>query len=308
MGNNHLLVSVLMSTYNEDNTVLSEAINSILNQTHSNLEFIIINDNPDNIDMINFLSNIDDSRVKVFFNEKNIGLVKSLNKGLKLCNGQFIARMDADDISLETRLEEQLNYLIINNCDLIGCAVERIDDLGNNLNIKDCVVVGSKKINESLSYYNTIIHPTFFMKNDVINSKEINGYRDVYSVEDYDLVCRLVNKGYKLNNLDKVLMKCRVRADGISKKTEYIQYRMFRYVSHLYKNNNLEKLDNDKQLTMIKNDKISEQKYYNSLDIKNKYSKKNIAMRVYGLILSSLKSKYQRERILNYLIVKVYFR
>ena len=98
-------VSVLMSVYSEPKEWLISSINSILNQSFSDFEFIIINDNPTrsiNSIVLNYFA-ITDSRVKIFENKSNIGLTKSLNKGLKLTEGKYIARMDADDISLPDR-------------------------------------------------------------------------------------------------------------------------------------------------------------------------------------------------------------
>lgn len=103
-------ISVIMSTFNEKLEWVKEAIDSIINQTYRNIEFIIIVDNPNNIELKNMLEQycIEDDRIKIIVNEFNIGLVKSLNKALKICSGEFIARMDADDISVKYRLEKQL--------------------------------------------------------------------------------------------------------------------------------------------------------------------------------------------------------
>lgn len=105
------LVSILMSTYNETPKELDESINSILHQTYSNFEFLIINDNPNNCELEETLKTYVDSRIRIIRNEKNLGLVKSLNAGLKLCEGQYVARMDADDISRQSRIQDELLYL-----------------------------------------------------------------------------------------------------------------------------------------------------------------------------------------------------
>ena len=104
------LFSVLMSTYNETTKELDESINSILQQTYSNFEFLIINDNPNNYELEKTLKSYKDSRIKIIHNEENLGLVKSLNNGLKYCNGQYVARMDADDISCPSRIQDEKQY------------------------------------------------------------------------------------------------------------------------------------------------------------------------------------------------------
>ena len=125
------LISVIMSTYNESEEELKSSIYSVLNQTYSNLEFIIINDNPQNNILAKILASIKDSRVRIFNNPENLGLVYSLNRAWKLASGDIIARMDADDVCIPTRLEKQLNFMQENNYDLIGCNVRIVDETGN---------------------------------------------------------------------------------------------------------------------------------------------------------------------------------
>ena len=102
-----------MGVYNEKISWLNESVESILNQTYRNFEFIIIDDNPDNKEIKNYLLNLKqrDERIIIIFNDCNIGLTKSLNKGLEMATGEFVARMDADDISINTRFERQISYL-----------------------------------------------------------------------------------------------------------------------------------------------------------------------------------------------------
>ena len=99
-------VSVIMSTYKEPIEWIQQSVDSILNQTYKNLEFIIIVDNPEYAELVSLLNDYADSddRISVVVNNNNIGLVKSLNKALSFCTGEYVARMDADDISLPERL------------------------------------------------------------------------------------------------------------------------------------------------------------------------------------------------------------
>ena len=101
-----------MSIYSEEEEWIRESIDSILNQTFSDFEFIIINDNPNrdkNNSLLTEYTRID-NRIIIITNEENIGLTKSLNKGLEIARGKYIARMDADDISLPTRFEKQVDF------------------------------------------------------------------------------------------------------------------------------------------------------------------------------------------------------
>ena len=114
------LISVLMSTYKESVDYIEKSVESILNQTYRNLEFIIVIDDPLNYALINRITKYNDERIKLIINDRNIGLVSSLNKGLQYCKGDYIARMDADDISHIDRLEKEYNFLIKNDLDLVG--------------------------------------------------------------------------------------------------------------------------------------------------------------------------------------------
>ena len=115
-------VSVVMSVFSEPRNWLKKAINSILDQTFSDFEFIIINDNPIRKENYLFLKEIQqkDSRIIIIENKENIGLTKSLNKGLSVARGTYIARMDADDISFPTRLEKQYLFMEANS-GVIAC-------------------------------------------------------------------------------------------------------------------------------------------------------------------------------------------
>jgi glycosyltransferase involved in cell wall biosynthesis len=115
-------ISAVMSVYNESEEYLRKSIESILNQTYTDFEFIIILDNPDNKkarDILKEYENKDD-RIVLLENEKNIGLAPSLNRGVKVARGKYIARMDADDIALPQRFEKQV-YFLENNPDYAVC-------------------------------------------------------------------------------------------------------------------------------------------------------------------------------------------
>ena len=129
------MITVIMSTYKEDERLLRESIESILNQTYKDFEYIIILDYPDNDVHKRVIEEyaLKDDRIHFYVNEKNMGLTYSLNRGLSLCHGEYIARMDADDISLPDRLERQMEYLEKNHYDLIGGITEMINENGSLL-------------------------------------------------------------------------------------------------------------------------------------------------------------------------------
>ena len=127
------MISVLMTTYREPLEILRASVESILSQTYRDLEFIVILDDPDNQPAMDLLFSFAeaDPRLKVEINASNLKQRKSLNRALELATGEYVARMDADDISLPERLELQLDYLTRNDLDLIGGLVQIMDEEGN---------------------------------------------------------------------------------------------------------------------------------------------------------------------------------
>ena len=210
------LVSILMCTYNEPISWLKQSINSILNQSYKNIEFIIILDNPLNIEHREYLEKIRSNNpgIKIFtkYNEKNLGLVKSLNRGLMMCHGEYIARMDADDISCATRIEEQIKFLENNNLDIIGSQIEYFTD-EKSFGTGDCCFT-NYWISKTLKYQGGLAHPSWLGKKAIFD--KLNGYREVDTCEDYDFLCRARLSGYRLGNINQVLLKYRINENGIS--------------------------------------------------------------------------------------------
>lgn len=104
-------VSVLMPIYRTNHSHLKEAIESVLNQTYQDFEFLILNDSPDDKNLEEFVLSYKDKRIKYFKNEKNMGITPSRNKLISLATGKYLMVMDHDDISLPTRMEEQVAFL-----------------------------------------------------------------------------------------------------------------------------------------------------------------------------------------------------
>ena len=152
----HPLVTVLMAVYNGEK-YLREAIESILDQTYTNFEFLIINDgSSDRTEEI--ILSYNDKRIRYIKNEQNLKLIASLNKGLDLAKGEFIARMDADDISLPERLEKQINFLEKHpEIGLLGSWVRTLG-LTNNRNI--IFKQGHNTIRIQLLFNNFFHHPS----------------------------------------------------------------------------------------------------------------------------------------------------
>lgn len=217
-------ISVIMSVYNSFN-FLSESIESILDQTIDNIEFIIIDDgSTDNSQNIIKKYINKDSRIILINNDLNIGLTKSLNKGLKRARGKYIARMDADDISLPERLEKQYSFLENNpEVFLIGTNYQFIDRNGFHTPAFDSIA-SHDNISNELVHRNCIYHPSIMFRN-----QENIYYREkfIYS-QDYDLYLLLLTDAKKLKILSDKLIKYRYNPEAISQnqRTKQILFKL----------------------------------------------------------------------------------
>ena len=222
------LVSVIMSVYNETELELNESINSILSQTYRNIEVLIVNDNPKNSDVRTYLKEFKDERIRIVENEKNIGLVKSLNKAIKLSNGNYIARTDEDDVSMPDRLKIQMGYMKEKKLDLVGCCIEFIDERGRKLSTQN-FPEEQKKIQFFMKWGNCIPHPTWLVKKSLY--EQLGWYREVKRCEDYDFICRAIQKKYRVGNVKQCLLKYRIRNNSISNSNIGEQYILRRYLA-----------------------------------------------------------------------------
>ena len=130
------ILTCIMCVYRESSAQIQRAVNSVLNQTFTDFDFIIIIDNPDNLEAIELISNYSniDKRIKYFINEKNMGIVYSRNLGIENSQSEFIAIFDADDECLPNRFEVQLNYMNDNkDVDLSGCGMKLFLEMNHNL-------------------------------------------------------------------------------------------------------------------------------------------------------------------------------
>lgn len=226
--------SVIMATYKESIECLKQSIESIINQTYNDFEFIIILDNPDNKEHIAFINDYvcKDERIKFYINDKNMGLTNTLNRGLKLAEGKYICRMDADDISELYRMEHQKKYLEENDFDLIGGISQMIDEDGNTIYSIKKVPTNFKKIKKCIKYNQVISHPTWFGKKEVFD--KLNGYRNMSLCEDYDFTLRAILQGFKISNVNECVLKYRMTKDSISRSNLFEQYLFARYITKQY--------------------------------------------------------------------------
>ena len=203
-------ISVLMTVFN-GRAFIAEAIESILNQTFKDFEFIIV-DNASSDGTKGIVRSFNDSRIIFIENKTNLGQTKALNLGIKQAYGQFIARMDVDDVSLSERLELQYNYLMQDpSLAVLGSWHEEVDSKGRHIKYfkmpTDPLEIKSYLISPGKLGYYCLSHPTVMMRKDVLF--EVGLYNDSYLAQDYDLWVRISRK-YRISNLNKFLVKHRI--------------------------------------------------------------------------------------------------
>lgn len=208
------LISVIMSTYKEPVSWVEQAVTSIINQTYENIELIIVIDDPTNCEVIEYLEELSHryNYISLIKNEKNEGLVCCLNKALVYAHGDYVARMDADDISLPNRFENEVKTMEEKCLDIVGGFIQYFDDENEYGIGKTCCHPHMMK--KYLRYQGGIAHPTWLAKREVFDVA--NGYRQIDACEDYDFLARALLNGYRLGNTKNVVLKYRVNPNSIS--------------------------------------------------------------------------------------------
>ncbi|MFT6127582.1 MAG: glycosyltransferase involved in cell wall biosynthesis [Flavobacteriaceae bacterium] len=209
-------ITVLMPVYNCEDYV-KEAVESIINQTYSNFEFLIIDD-ASNDNTVSIIKAIKDSRIVLFEKPKNTGYTESLNYGLSIAKGEFIARMDADDMSLPERLSKQLTYME-SNPETIVCG-SFYEIIGSGEIKKFPVLHEDLKIN--LLRNSCFAHPSVMIRKSVLDAHRIQYDSAKEPAEDYALWVALLPFG-KFHNLEDVLLKYRIHEHQVSKKRRKVQ-------------------------------------------------------------------------------------
>ena len=208
------LLSVLMPVFNSERFV-AEAIESILNQTFKDFEFLILDDcsADKSLEIIKDFEK-QDSRIKVFQNEKNLGVVESRNKLINLSKGKYIAWLDSDDIALENRFEEEIKFLEEHpEIGLVGAYPEIIDENGKKLGIW-LFEPEPQKLKIELFF-----HSPFLSSSVVIRRSSLpSGFYDpAFPVaEDFDLYSK-ISEHYDVVNVPRFLVKYRINSNGLSK-------------------------------------------------------------------------------------------
>lgn len=214
------LISVIMGVYNSDPAKLTAAVDSVLNQSVRDIEFIIYNDGSNN-ETDRILSSFTDSRVRLIGSGENKGLAAALNACIDAAKGKYIARQDDDDISLDGRFEKQVKYLEEHkDIDFIGTACELYSDSEG--------VYGERIMPENIDrrsflFNSPFIHGSMMFRRKVFDKHRYRSLGKNRKYEDYDLFMRLCADGYKSGNLSEKLYRF-----YYDKKTRAVSFSMRR--------------------------------------------------------------------------------
>ncbi|QOP41458.1 glycosyltransferase family 2 protein [Sulfurimonas marina] len=233
-------ISVIMPVYNAEK-YLDEAIQSILSQTYRDFEFIVINDGSTDksLEIIEKYKN-QDERI-VLISRENKGLVESLNEGIKKAKGKYLARMDADDISLPQRFEKQIQLMETEKLDICGCHFFIVD--------KQCKYLSARVVSCKSDFNNMVLsrsvpfaHGSVMIKKEfLILHKLFYGETIFNKAEDYALWIRFAENNANISNADEFLFKYRHLDDSLSKQS--INYKHALALSKHYIRMNYEQLD-----------------------------------------------------------------
>lgn len=252
-------VSVLIPCYNVE-LYVEESVRSIMNQTYSNLEILVIDDGSTDktAEILQKLAQVD-NRIKFIKNETNLKLIATLNKGIELCTGKYIARMDADDISLPTRIEKQVRFLE-KNLD-IGIVGSYTKCFGEKKQIWR-METSNEFIKAHLFYTTCFSHPSVMFRKSIIQENHLRYNLEYPHSEDYKLWCDF-SKVTKLANLAEVLLLYRINKNQVSQRYKEIQEEIFHKIRRELLNNFCEekKIEiNFEQITFVDIQKIKEKK------------------------------------------------
>jgi glycosyltransferase involved in cell wall biosynthesis len=211
---NSPVISVVMATYNNAQYI-SGAIQSIRDQSYSDYEFIIVDDgSTDGSRKIVEDHARRDARIKVVY-QKHCGLVSALNNGCGLAKGEYIARLDSDDLAMPGRFEQQITYMMDYGVALLGGSIECIDSSGIKMSLIN-YPSWETGLKEHLFVNCYIAHTTVMFRRDVFIS--LGGYRSEFEdAEDYDLFLRMSDH-HVVDNLSSVLCQYRIHNDQISSR------------------------------------------------------------------------------------------
>ena len=260
------VLSIVMPVYNRERYITA-SVKSILSQTFSDFEFIIVNDgSTDKTKEI--IENFKDERIILISNESNKGIVYSRNKGLSVAKGKYVGMFDSDDTAFPNKFEEQINFLTDNpDIGMVGSWVKHIDENGTILKNKWKLKAKSKFIPAIMLFRNYFVQATVVIRKEAIPA---DGYSDGFDIVEDSKMWFDVSLKNKIANIQKYLLYYRVHTGGVSNtgSEKHIKNskKLFKYIFNYLQINPTEKeldlhylIKNQKKINTIKELKRLEQ-------------------------------------------------
>jgi len=231
------LISFLIPVYNVKRYV-AEALDSALSQYYNNIEIVVVDDySTDGTYELILQRYKNNNRVRIFRTASNGGIVKALNLGLQFCTGDFIARLDGDDLVSKDKIMRQYEFLVSNpDVGVVGTNITLIDELGGIKGLMR-LPISHDQILGTVGLGNPLIHIWLARKEVYMN---LLGYRSVAPVEDYDFILRAIASGVRVANIPDALSYVRLRRGNTLTTSSLKQILAFKYVSKCFFQGTLE--------------------------------------------------------------------
>lgn len=241
--------SVLITVYQRDvPSFFQESLNSMINQTVSPSEIVIVKDGPLTDELDEVLDQLKDSLTKeINFNiislDKNVGLARALDIGLNECQYNLVARMDADDISLPERCEKQLKYFDeFPQLDIVGTNIDEFYDSPSNVISSRIVPTEDNEIRRFIKRRSPFNHPSVMYKKQAVQSA--GGYGDLKRKQDLDLFSRMINNGSKAANISESLVLFRSNESSFKRRKSWNNCKSYIIAQwRIYRRNECDEID-----------------------------------------------------------------
>lgn len=229
------LVTVLLPCYNAG-PFAREALSSVLRQTYRDIEVLAIDDGStdDTLGILRACAAAD-GRVRVIQNEGNLGLIRTLNRGVAEARGAYVARMDADDVSYPARIERQVAHLESrSDLGIVGVAADLIDRSGTSTGFHPARCLEAEAARFMALFGPPVIHAAIVARTEIMRRHPYQSTGQAIHTEDYELFTRMLLAGVAFGNIPTPLYAIRIRADSVSRTYEAIQISNFAACARQY--------------------------------------------------------------------------
>ena len=244
-------VSVLTPLFNPPEPYLREMMDSILNQTLADFEFILLNDCPDDIRSEKIVLSYDDKRIVYLKNDTNLGIAASRNKLIDLAHSDYLAVVDHDDVSLPSRLQKEVDFLDAHpNCGVVSSWYKKIYGRRNLIRKRP---QSNDEIVDAMRLGCAIIHPAAMLRKSVLNQFHIRYENEFSPAEDYALFARLIGKT-EFHNLQEVLLLYRNFSGNASHQKRQLMHENDAKIKTIIEKKRLLKADVLRQIRAVDDD------------------------------------------------------